>query len=109
MLAEGRLPAQDPAHLPDGQPWCVSEVFVHAMHAVEIGQSGHKVGGRRHRLAVTLCRVVAVAVAARGCSRTISRFAESPSDEGDKYADLIPTLAIVRDVIVLSCRRGTRL
>jgi hypothetical protein len=39
-------------------------VIVHAMYAVEIGQSGHKVGGRSHRLAVAMCRVQAIAVAA---------------------------------------------
>ena len=65
VMAEGRLPTQDPAHLPVDRPWCASEVVVvHAMHAVEIGQSGHKVGGRCHRLAVATCRVAAIAVAA---------------------------------------------
>jgi hypothetical protein len=34
------------------------------MYAVEIGQSGRKVGGRSHRLAVAMCRVQAIAVAA---------------------------------------------
>jgi hypothetical protein len=65
VMVEGRRPqAQDPANPPVDRPWCVSEVVVHDMHAVEIGQSGHKVGGRCHRLAVGLCRVLAIAVAA---------------------------------------------
>jgi hypothetical protein len=34
------------------------------VHVVEIGQSGRKVGGRSHRLAVAMCRVQAIAVAA---------------------------------------------
>ena len=76
------------------------------MHTVEIGQSDHKVGGRSHRLAVALCCVVAIAVAARGYPAITSFFAELPSDASDKYADLTPTLMMVRDVIVL--RRGTR-
>ena len=64
VLAEGRPPEQDPAHLPVDRPWCASEVVVRAMHVVEIGQSGRKVGGRSHRLAVAMCRVQAIAVAA---------------------------------------------
>ena len=104
VMAEGRPPVQDPVHLPVGRPWCAGEVVVHAMHAVEIGQSGHKVGGRCHRLAVAMCRVQAIVVAACWCSVTKSFLAELPSDGRNKYSYLKATLMMVLDVIVSSTR-----
>jgi hypothetical protein len=74
------------------------------MHVVEIGQSGRKVGGRSHRLAVAMCRVQAIAAAACWFPVTMSYLAKLLSGKGNEYADLIATPMMVLDVIVLATR-----